>query len=290
MNLECVRLLSPLERLTYWMCERQRIYESKIAGRPRPWTDDPILNTYRFCNVFREQDAVTVWINDNWRMTHWDDPEIWFAMVVARLFNNPDTLEHIGYVNQNIYNEARDRIWEKLDTMRKSGKRVFNPAYIVSTNGHAMDKVEYLFRMVLDPLSDAEPHLIAQGMTLAQTHGMLRQFNGLGSFMAAQVVADLKNTPLLRDAPDWWDWCAPGPGSMRGMRRVLGERGDAVKKSIPAKQFLEQIKDIREKIYETYWEYAICLQDMQNCLCEFDKYERVLWDEGRPKQHYTPAS
>lgn len=27
-------------------------------------------------------------------------------------------------------------------------------------------------------------------------------------------------------------------------------------------------------------------QDLQNCLCEFDKYERVRLGEGRPKQLY----
>jgi len=26
--------------------------------------------------------------------------------------------------------------------------------------------------------------------------------------------------------------------------------------------------------------------DYQNCLCEWDKYERALWGEGKPKQLY----
>jgi hypothetical protein len=30
-------------------------------------------------------------------------------------------------------------------------------------------------------------------------------------------------------------------------------------------------------------------QDLQNCLCEFDKYERVRLGEGRPKQRYEGA-
>jgi hypothetical protein len=29
-------------------------------------------------------------------------------------------------------------------------------------------------------------------------------------------------------------------------------------------------------------------QDIQNCLCEFDKYERVRLGEGTPKQLYKP--
>lgn len=30
----------------------------------------------------------------------------------------------------------------------------------------------------------------------------------------------------------------------------------------------------------------LCAQDIQNCLCEFDKYERVRLGEGAPKQRY----
>jgi hypothetical protein len=31
-------------------------------------------------------------------------------------------------------------------------------------------------------------------------------------------------------------------------------------------------------------------QDLQNCLCEFDKYERVRLGEGRPKAKYNGVS
>jgi len=30
----------------------------------------------------------------------------------------------------------------------------------------------------------------------------------------------------------------------------------------------------------------IHMQDLQNCLCEFDKYERVRLGEGRPRNGY----
>ncbi|MBV9013784.1 MAG: hypothetical protein JO115_24250 [Pseudonocardiales bacterium] len=45
----------------YWYVasERQRVFERRIAGRPRPWTDDSILQTYKFCNVYRAADRVS---------------------------------------------------------------------------------------------------------------------------------------------------------------------------------------------------------------------------------------
>lgn len=40
---------------TYWRfaAERQTIYDARMAGRPGPWTRDPVLLRHRFTNCFR---------------------------------------------------------------------------------------------------------------------------------------------------------------------------------------------------------------------------------------------
>src|SRR5690606_30251911 len=43
-----------------WMNERHRIWVRRNAGHKWPWTEDPILREYKFTNVFREYDAVTL--------------------------------------------------------------------------------------------------------------------------------------------------------------------------------------------------------------------------------------
>ena len=42
-------------------------------------------------------------------------------------------------------------------------------------------------------------------------YARLRDMRGFGSFMAAQVVADVKQVAPLRNARDWWTFAAPGP-------------------------------------------------------------------------------
>src|ERR1044072_865418 len=51
--------------LIFWARERENIRKKKAAGLPPPWTENPILQTYRFCNVRRRDDRVSQWLIGN---------------------------------------------------------------------------------------------------------------------------------------------------------------------------------------------------------------------------------
>lgn len=275
--------MTPQDTLLYWIKERQFIYARKLAGMPKPWTKDKILQSYRFCNVYREQDTVTRWIATHWRDPFSFDEDLWFAMVVARLINWPDTLEEIGYpVPWNPRQFCRT-----IHDRQERGDKAFGGAYIVSTNGHALDKADYLAKHVLAPLWASRTSLRPSAAdTLAQYHAKLTRFNGLGSFMAAQVIADLKYTPPLDGATDWWSFAASGPGSRRGMNRILGRpisvpwrEADWHKNLMALNEWIApQVRDLGLQ--------PLHAQDLQNCLCEFDKYMRTKNGEGRPRATY----
>lgn len=276
--------------LVYWIAERLSILRQKQAGAPRPWTADPILDRYRFCNVFREDDAVTAWISSNWRKPYAKDKDLWLAMVIARLFNLPSTLQ---VIHHNMFTKKKvewrpDAMKAALVHLRHNGP-IFNGAYIVSTNGRAMDKVEYLFQCVLLPMyKDSVRLQYAKGDTLASYHARLMEYDGMGSFMAAQVVADLKNTvgQPLNKATDWYTWAASGPGSRRGMHRVLGhEDYDA---GFPEAKWQAAMAELLPLVKRATGIETLHAQDLQNCLCEFDKYCRAKFGQGTPKQMYKP--
>src|SRR6185437_7328847 len=44
----------------WFIQERLSIWGKKTSGETPPFTDDPILSTYRFCNIFREFDRQTI--------------------------------------------------------------------------------------------------------------------------------------------------------------------------------------------------------------------------------------
>lgn len=266
--------------------KRHRIWCAREAGRPRPWTQDLILQKYRFCNVYRELDTTTIWIRENWSRRYRTDPDLWFAMVAARLVNWPPTLARL----EPLPWEARAFV-NTLNTLATETK-VFGPAYIVSTNGHTMPKPLYLAERVLSPLWKDRAAVRPKPMdTLSAFYARLTRYQGMGSFMAAQVVADVKNSdgPLLQ-APDWWTWCAPGPGSLRGLNRMLGN--GPVRTGLSTTVFGTLVNELRQEVNEMCSRLGwapLCAQDVQNCLCEFDKYERVRLGEGAPRQHYRPA-
>jgi hypothetical protein len=273
------------DRFLYWIKERQSIYERRLAGKPKPWTSDPILQQYRFCNVYRELDTVTQWIASNWRESASDEDDLWFAMCVARFINWPDTLEAIGYPVP----WQPKTVLKCLKGIAASDSKVFTGAYIVSTNGLSMDKAAYIVDRVLTPLWTARHRLRpVTGQTLAEYASLLLGCHGLSGFMAGQVIADLKyatGSPL-RTAKDWWSWAISGPGSRRGLSRVLSLKTDYRWKE---QEWFEQLTSLKGYVNHGLHSSKprIHAQNIQNCLCEFDKYERVRLGEGRPRSRYN---
>lgn len=246
---------------------------------------DSIITTYRFCNVRRNDDRVTKFVLD-WLKTK--NPHPWFAAVVARLFNNENTLTDISaYVSPF----DSSRMYMILQKRKRDNKKNFNAAYIVSTNGRAIEKTEYVIKEILQPLWDKRAAIgkALEGATLEQAHELLMRQQGLGSFMAAQVLADIKYLEPRR-WKDFHTFAASGPGSLRGIKRVMNMD---IKTPMTEKNFRTYLLILRKKVNDVLmdkygWGEALTAQDLQNCLCEFDKYSRVVTGEGKPKQIYKP--
>ena len=49
----------------YFACERQNIFWKKINGESAPWTNDKILQDYKFCNSYRVNDRVSQYLLKN---------------------------------------------------------------------------------------------------------------------------------------------------------------------------------------------------------------------------------
>lgn len=140
----------------------------------------------------------------------------------------------------------------------------------------------------------AEAWMHKPGVSLEVACGTLMSYPYLGGFMAYQLVADLKYTPLLEDAPDRFTWAYPGPGTTRGVSRLLYGKPDVLSQNNRAHRALiietigEMVRLSRDAAYWPQqwrtWEAS----DASNWFCEYDKYLRVAVDGQRMKQRYRP--
>jgi hypothetical protein len=204
-----------VERMVAFAQERREIKLRKDAGQPKPLTSWPILRDNRFCNFNREDDATTVGIAKNWREPHADDHDCWFAMVVARFINKFSTLALLGYP------VPWDR--EHFLTNMAAIETPYGAAYMIPGGAKGVPKPVHQADEVFGPLWDAREYVRPRaGDTLQAFFTRLRQFRDMGTFLAGQVVADVKYIEPLKSAPDWHTWATSGPGSRRGLNRLLG--------------------------------------------------------------------
>lgn len=283
-------------RFVAFVRERELVRQRKEAGLPKPWTKDPILQQYKFCNVYREDDTVTRWVMARIRKPFATHPHLWFMLCAARQINWPDTLQEL-IVDQRGAWPSIAGTW-KPEVMRQvmlnravRGDKVYTGAYMLrgpiqgDPSGH-QDKPRYTAYRVLLPLWEQRGKLAPRLRgSLAEAHEAFSGFHGWGDFLVGQVIADLKYTAWLRKAPDWYDWAVLGPGSTRGLNRVMGE---PLKHVWDSREGLNALLDLRQLLMREVKELPrrLCLQDVQSCLCETDKYLRVQNNEGRPRSLY----
>ena len=79
----------------YFACERQNIFVKKKNGEPSPWTSDPILQEYKFCNSYRVNDRVSQYLLKNviYNGKHYSDEDMLFRIIIFKLFNKESTWE-----------------------------------------------------------------------------------------------------------------------------------------------------------------------------------------------------
>ena len=265
--------------------ERQQILLRRRAGEPAPWTRDPILQQYRFCNVYREDDTVTQWFR-----THLRDPlrensiRVILATIAFRWFNfipSGEALKEMLLAGDWDLEEAR----RALRRVRTAHGQVVTGAFVVhSPNGRGLDKIDGL-TWCIDQVKRMRFELranIYQG-TLEHAHNTLlvARIDSLGPFMAYEIVTDLRHTDVLCRAPDICSWASAGPGAARGLAwvehgnldKVEGYGGKAARSRMNAQMgdILQASRELWPAHLGPSWE----MREVEHTLCEFDKFRRA---------------
>ncbi|PHR92007.1 MAG: hypothetical protein COA69_09585 [Robiginitomaculum sp.] len=299
-----------VEDFFYWINERHSIYLKKAAGEPRPWTEDEILDTFKFTNAFRQLDHGTVWVTENIIWTFENRAQfakgyggslqemgkemsiLLFNIVSFRMYNYWKAQEKLGYVT--------DWDEDRKDWMALTGK-IFTSAHMTVGEAGKTKKETYL--AVFDelwPLREKLCKFLMEAPTMEEAFRRLLQFKvyGIGKFIAYEIISDLRWTAIGDHWTDRLTWANIGPGCKRGLQRLGMEATvESLQKLYGmAPQFLSD--DTR------YHHVGHCdahgdnhphnppfeMREIEHSLCEFDKYQRVKTGVGRPREKYRENS
>lgn len=284
-----------------WMKERHLIYHRRFRGKlPWPWTKDKILQTYSFCNVYRELDKVTIWVRENIREPYADHPNLPFMLAVARQINWPDTLQEIMDEGGWPVRGFDPKKMRKIMLARQArGDKLYTGAYILNGQLGSRykkgkdDKAYYTCHVVLQTAWDLRHRINA---VMKDTHSMKHTWYafldgfGWGPFTAYEVVCDLRYTKWLHNAKDRLTWANAGPGAKRGLDRLANRPKSKRPVAEELTQEMIKLHGIIAPVWRRRFSYypPLELREIEHSLCEFDKYERVRRGQGRPKATYQP--
>jgi hypothetical protein len=274
---------------SYWRfaAERHAIYLRRLCGEKTPWTQDPILQRFRFTNTFRAADRVTQYLIG--QVQYRDDRsqapnELFFRTMLFKLFNKISTWQLLERELGPISWQSSDmsELDAVLDKAINQGQRIYSAAYIMPAPqlGHKRKHTNHL-HLLRSMMADSLPGRIDRARSLAEVYELLRAYPGIGSFLAFQYAIDLNYSQLLDF--DEASFVVAGPGALDGIAKCFSDVGNFSPEAIIHEMVERQAHEFERLGLQFDGLFGRPLQpiDAQNLFCEISKYARVAHPEMR---------
>lgn len=271
----------------YFAAERQAIFEKRLRNLPAPWTTDPILATYKFCNVFRASDRVSQYLIRHvcYHSETCTPADKLFQIIAFRMFSKPRTWrfvrEQLGHYPQ-LHDVASGAFTSALAAAKKQLPTMYTSAFILCANNvygqpwKYLNHVELFKHMFLtDNLAD---ELLAAN-SLQEVFRLLRAYPLIGNFMAYQIAIDLNYSELINFSEN--DFTVAGPGALRGLAKVFEHLGNFTPEETIMWMVARQKQEFERLGFAFRGLHGRPLHaiDVQGLFCEVDKYCRVAVPE-----------
>lgn len=286
----------------YFATERQNIFIKKKRGEKAPWTNDEILQKYKFCNSYRVNDRVSQYLLKNviYNGKKYSDEDIIFRIILFKLFNKESTWEILidNFDDITLKTFDIDKYNKILNETREKGISIYNDAYISCANkAFGKEKkhenhMELLRKMfITDRIQDK----IIKAKTMKEAFDLIKEYPLIGNFMAYQLVTDI-NYSNVTDFSEC-EFTVAGPGSERGIKKCFISTGNLSKEDIIKYMYDHQEEEFKRlnlkfnKIGKRPLQYIDC----QNIFCELDKYCRekvpnIISNRTKIKKKYIQKS
>jgi hypothetical protein len=288
---------------SYWRfaAERQAMYLRRLTDPRGPWTEDPVLRTYRFTNAYRAADRVSQFLIR--AVLYRDDrsqapAEVFFRTLLFKLFNKVETWRHLEHVLGPLSWEHTDLdcISRELAVLLDRGQRIYSAAYIMPSPafGHARKHDNHL-ALLTRMMEDELPARISKARSLRAVYELIKAYPGLGPFLAFQYTIDLNYSTLLDF--DEASFVVAGPGAIDGIAKCFAD----IERLSPS-NIIHLMVDRQDSefsrlglSFEGLFGRKLQPIDCQNLFCEISKYARIahpevrgLSERKRIKQSFRP--
>jgi alpha-glutamyl/putrescinyl thymine pyrophosphorylase clade 1 len=287
---------------TYWRfaAERQQILNRRLQGQPGPWTEDPILARYKFCNAYRAADRVSQYLIRDVIYGQGTLPadDTFLRIILFRLFSKEATWQALEDVTGGVRVATLQpgKVARTLERLRER-QAIYTAAFILcahdaygypSKHRNHLELVKRMFR------PRALGRDLAQARSLKDVYDALIAWPMIGPFMGYQLAIDLNYSEHLDFSED--EFTMPGPGALRGLRKVFSDFGGHT-----PQQLIMRMVDRQETEFDrlglnfrTLSGRRLHAIDCQGLFCETDKYSRAAFPELtsnriRIKQEYRSA-
>jgi len=289
--------------------KRQELWRNRRRGLPEEeWTSDEKLREGHFCNVYRELDRGTVYLqnairkhrsaqagpNHKSKLGSTADLElVLWLVVVYRRVNLVETFQEWRAEASDLdlegdFGPPHTKEWPLFEAFvkarfEKGDKPVFTNAHICSGGLQSYitgcESLQEDLKPMAKRLTEAAEGG-GQSVDLEACFGVIKSLSGVGEFFAWQILCDLLEARALPPhlALDENSFCQLGPGARNGLAAIYGGRFET--ENVPTEEWLAQAKqlqsvqDLAFGSFRQFNGWEVSLKNVEHCLCEYQKYKK----------------
>ena len=286
----------------YFAYERQNIFIKKKNGEKPPWTNDKILQEYKFCNSYRVNDRVSQYLLKNviYNGQDYSKEDMLFRILLFKLFNKESTWELLIKNLKDIKLKDFDflKCSEILNDAISKKESIYNDAYIsCATKAFGYERKHENHLALLNKIFNVDKSYkkILEAKTMQEAFNILKTYPLIGNFMAYQLVTDINYSDIV----NWQEseFTMAGPGAIRGIKKCFIDKGNLSNEDIIRYMYENQNYEFKRLNldFKKIKDRPLQLIDCQNIFCELDKYCRqaipsLKSNRKKIKKHYIPKN
>jgi len=268
---------------TYWKFayKRQEAFLNRLNNSQSIITDDEIIKTYKFTNVYRACDRVSQYLIKNVIYNEsFDTRDLFLRIILFKLFNKIETWELLeskfGTITESNFSLKKYKNF--LDREMNNGRVLYSNAYMMASGckEFTVSRKHHAHLLLIEKMMKADlPGKVQDCKNMRDGYDLFLSYPLIGKFLAYQYITDINYSEITGFSE--YEFTVPGPGARDGIRKCFKSLG-----GVTETELIKILADRQEFEFErlgldfkTLGGRKLQYIDIQNIFCETDKYCRV---------------